>query len=54
MVFTVGNGVYAAQFVAALASQLMVDPDIPRAIEIARGQVDLRRARQPDSPTMDR
>ena len=25
-VFTIGNGVYAARFVAALASQLMVDP----------------------------
>jgi len=38
-VFNVGNGVYAAQFVAALASQLMVDSDIPRAIDVARRQI---------------
>ncbi len=38
-VFNVGNGVYAAQFVAALASVLMVDPDIPQAIATARQQI---------------
>jgi len=38
-VFNTGNGVYAAQFVAAIASQLMTDPDIPAAIAIARRQV---------------
>jgi ADP-ribosylglycohydrolase len=38
-VFNVGNGVYAAQFVAALSSQLMVNPDIPKAIAVARGQI---------------
>jgi len=34
-IFNCGNGVYAAQFVAALASQLMTDPDISRAITTA-------------------
>ncbi|NDK13761.1 MAG: hypothetical protein COY42_33470 [Armatimonadetes bacterium CG_4_10_14_0_8_um_filter_66_14] len=38
-IFNVGNGVYAAQFVAALASQLMVEPDIPAAIAVAVEQV---------------
>jgi len=38
-VFNAGNGVYAAQFVAAIASQLMTDPDIPAAIAIARRQI---------------
>jgi hypothetical protein len=38
-IFNSGNGVYAAQFVAALASQLMTDPDISQAIAIARRQV---------------
>jgi pectate lyase len=37
--FNTGNGVYAAQFVAALASQLMVDADLDRAIAVARQQV---------------
>ncbi|HUT90306.1 MAG TPA: ADP-ribosylglycohydrolase family protein [Thermoguttaceae bacterium] len=38
-VFNTGNGVYAAQFVAALASRLMTDPDPAGAIAIARRQV---------------
>jgi ADP-ribosylglycohydrolase len=38
-VFNTGNGVYAAQFVAAMASQLMAAPDIPRAIAAGRRQV---------------
>ena len=38
-VFNAGNGIYAAQFIAALTSQLMVDPDIATAIEVARQQV---------------
>ncbi|KPJ55619.1 MAG: hypothetical protein AMS16_03970, partial [Planctomycetes bacterium DG_58] len=38
-IFNVGNGVHAARFVAALASILMVDPDIPRAVKAARGHV---------------
>jgi hypothetical protein len=38
-VFNVGNGVYAAQYVAALASLLMLDPDIPKAIAGARQQI---------------
>jgi ADP-ribosylglycohydrolase len=38
-VFNVGNGVYAAQFVAALASCLMVDGDTSHAIESARRQI---------------
>jgi len=38
-VFNIGNGVYAAQFVAVLASQLMTDPNISKAIATARGHV---------------
>jgi ADP-ribosylglycohydrolase len=38
-VFNTGNAIYAAQFVAALASQLMVDPDLPRAVGVARQQI---------------
>ena len=38
-VFNIGNGVYAAQFVAALSSRLMVEPDIPKAIAAAREQI---------------
>jgi hypothetical protein len=38
-IFNVGNGIYAAQFVAALASCLMADPDIPKAIAEARRQI---------------
>lgn len=38
-VFNTGNGVYAAQFVAVMASQLMVDPDISSAIKSARAHV---------------
>lgn len=38
-VFNVGNGIYAAQFVAVLASRLMVDPDIPAAIATGRSHV---------------
>jgi ADP-ribosylglycohydrolase len=35
-IFNTGNGLYAAQFTAVLASQLMVDPDIGGAIGVAR------------------
>jgi ADP-ribosylglycohydrolase len=38
-IFNIGNGIYAAQFVAVLASQLMTDPNVPRAIAIARQYV---------------
>jgi len=38
-VFNVGNGVYAAQFVAAMASHLMTDPNLSKAIAVARQQV---------------
>lgn len=38
-VLNVGNGIYAAQFVAALASCLMVNPDIPGAIAAAQQQI---------------
>lgn len=31
-----GNAIYAAQFVAAITSRLMVDPDIAAAIDVAR------------------
>lgn len=34
-----GNAVHAARFIAALASRLMVDPDIPGAIAIAQRQI---------------
>jgi len=38
-IFNTGNGVYAARFVAALASVLMVDRDVPGAVAAARRQV---------------
>jgi ADP-ribosylglycohydrolase len=38
-VFNIGNGVYAAQFVAAMASHLMTDPNLSKAIAVARQQV---------------
>ncbi len=38
-VLNVGNGVYAAQFTAALASVLMAEPDIPQAIAAALDQI---------------
>jgi ADP-ribosylglycohydrolase len=38
-IFNTGNGVYAAQFVAVLASRLMVDPNLAQAIATARGFV---------------
>ncbi len=38
-IFNIGNGVYAAQFVAALASQLMTDPNLSNAIATAREYV---------------
>lgn len=38
-VFNTGNGVFAARFVAALTSSLMVDPDIGKAIETAQAQM---------------
>jgi ADP-ribosylglycohydrolase len=38
-ILNTGNGVYAAQFVAALASQLMMDPDLSQAIAVARRYV---------------
>jgi len=39
VIFNVGNGVYAAQFVAVLAGQLMVDPHLPRAVDTALGLI---------------
>jgi ADP-ribosylglycohydrolase len=38
-IFNTGNGIYAAQFVAVLASRLMVDPDIRQAVDAARALV---------------
>jgi len=38
-IFNTGNGIYAAQFVAVLASQLMTDPNLPKAITTARRYV---------------
>jgi ADP-ribosylglycohydrolase len=35
-IFNTGNGVYAAQFVAVMASRLMVDPDLSSAIQAPR------------------
>ncbi len=35
-VFNIGNGIYAAQFVAAIASQLMTDPNLAKAIATAK------------------